>query len=133
MLLPRAVRIRDTLAPTARSGSGMHMRHPQGPIETAAPSPSVENKLMARMKRDDDEDAFAALVDLCWNRVIAYIRKLLRLSEEEHKDVAWGVFSTVWAQRKCYCGNKDFFPWLYKIAQNMCIDMTCPHFMCQFE
>jgi RNA polymerase sigma-70 factor, ECF subfamily len=77
-------------------------------------------RLMLRV-RDDDNDAFAELVELYHQRLVTVMHHLVA-SNEEAEDLAQEVFLRVYRGRKKYHPRAKFSTWLFTIANNLAIN-----------
>ncbi len=74
-------------------------------------------RLMLRV-RDDDAAAFAELVELYQQRLVAVMNHLVG-NAEEAEDLAQEVFLRVYRSRKKYRPRSKFSTWLFTIANNL--------------
>ncbi len=77
-------------------------------------------RLMLRV-RDDDQNAFAQLVELYQHRLVAVMHHLVGQSEEA-EDLAQEVFLRVYRARKKYHPQAKFSTWLFTIANNLALN-----------
>src|SRR5438128_8577583 len=77
-------------------------------------------RLMLRV-RDDDNAAFAELVELYNRRLITVMHHLVG-SAEEAEDLAQEVFLRVYRGRKKYHPRAKFSTWLFTIANNVALN-----------
>jgi RNA polymerase sigma-70 factor (ECF subfamily) len=77
-------------------------------------------RLMLRV-RDDDEAAFAELVERFQNRLVAVMHHLVG-SMHEAEDLAQEVFLRVYRIRKKYRPKAKFSTWLFTIANNLALN-----------
>ncbi len=77
-------------------------------------------RLMLRV-RDDDQQAFAALVEAYQHRLVAVLFHLLR-HKDEAEDLAQEVFLRVYRSRKEYHPQAKFSTWLFTIANNLALN-----------
>lgn len=77
-------------------------------------------RLMLRV-RDDDNAAFAELVELYHQRLVNVMHHLVG-NPEEAEDLAQEVFLRVYRGRKKYHPQAKFSTWLYTIANNLAIN-----------
>lgn len=87
--------------------------------ELSAPA-ERENKLALRASRGDD-GAFEELVRLCQNRVYGLALRSCR-SRDDALDLSQEIFIKAWRSLPSFRSDSNFSTWLYKIAQNTCID-----------
>jgi RNA polymerase sigma-70 factor (ECF subfamily) len=78
-------------------------------------------RLMLRV-RDDDQAAFAELVELYHRRVVTVMHHLVG-NAEEAEDLAQEVFLRVYRGRKKYHPRAKFSTWLYTIANNLALNV----------
>ena len=78
-------------------------------------------RLMLRV-RDDDNQAFADLVELYHHRLVTVLHYLVG-SNEEAEDLAQEVFLRVYRGRKKYHPKAKFSTWLYTIANNLALNI----------
>src|SRR5437588_3228404 len=77
-------------------------------------------RLMLRVRADDNE-AFAELVELYHQRLVAVMHHLVA-SAEEAEDLAQEVFLRVYRGRKKYRPRAKFSTWLFTIANNLALN-----------
>lgn len=77
-------------------------------------------RLMLRV-RDDDETAFAELVELYHHRLVTVMHHLIG-HPEEAEDLAQEVFLRVYRGRKKYHPRAKFSTWLFTIANNLALN-----------
>jgi RNA polymerase sigma factor (sigma-70 family) len=96
----------------------------------AVPTPRPLPAPLLRLRSDEQllalfrsgrEDAFRALHDRYHDRLLAYVRHMLRGSSES-EDVVQDVFMRAYGALAA--GDRDIAvrPWLYRVAHNRCID-----------
>jgi RNA polymerase sigma-70 factor, ECF subfamily len=80
-----------------------------------------ENERLLEAARQGDAQAFNELVAANQTRVV---RQCMRrgLSQDEAVDIAQDVFLKVYRYRDRYTCQQAFSTWLYRIAENACID-----------
>jgi RNA polymerase sigma-70 factor (ECF subfamily) len=78
-------------------------------------------RLMLRV-RDDDNEAFAELVELYHQRLVNVMHHLIS-STEEAEDLAQEVFLRIYRSRKKYHPRAKFSTWLFTIANNLAINV----------
>jgi RNA polymerase sigma-70 factor (ECF subfamily) len=78
-------------------------------------------RLMLRV-RDDDAAAFAELVELYQQRLVAVMNHLVG-NAEEAEDLAQEVFLRVYRARKKYRPRSKFSTWLFTIANNLALNV----------
>jgi len=79
-------------------------------------------RLMLRV-RDDDNVAFAEIVEAYRDRLITVLRHLVGGSETEAEDLAQEVFLRVYRSRKKYHPRAKFSTWLFTIANNLALNL----------
>src|SRR5688572_18072580 len=72
--------------------------------------------------RDDDQTAFAELVDLYNHRLVTVMHHLVG-NAEEAEDLAQEVFLRVYRGRKKYHPKAKFSTWLFTIANNLALNV----------
>src|SRR3954463_13219868 len=77
-------------------------------------------RLMLRV-RDDDQAAFAELVELYHKRLVNVMQHLVS-NAEEAEDLAQEVFLRVYRGRKKYHPRAKFSTWLFTIANNLALN-----------
>jgi RNA polymerase sigma-70 factor (ECF subfamily) len=77
-------------------------------------------RLMLRV-RDDDQAAFAELVELYHHRLVTVMHHLVGNSDEA-EDLAQEVFLRVYRGRKKYHPKAKFSTWLFTIANNLALN-----------
>ena len=77
-------------------------------------------RLMLRV-RDDDEAAFAELVERFQNRLVGVMHHLVG-NADEAEDLAQEVFLRVYRTRKKYTPKAKFSTWLFTIANNLALN-----------
>jgi RNA polymerase sigma-70 factor (ECF subfamily) len=77
-------------------------------------------RLMLRV-REDDEQAFAELVERYQHRLVAVLYHLLR-RKDEAEDLAQEVFLRVYRARREYHPQAKFSTWLFTIANNLALN-----------
>jgi RNA polymerase sigma-70 factor (ECF subfamily) len=77
-------------------------------------------RLMLRV-REDDEAAFAELVELYQHRLVTVMHHLVG-NAEEAEDLAQEVFLRVYRGRKKYHPTAKFSTWLFTIANNLALN-----------
>jgi RNA polymerase sigma-70 factor, ECF subfamily len=78
-------------------------------------------RLMLRVRNDDNE-AFAELVELYQHRLVTVMQHLVN-SAEEAEDLAQEVFLRVYRGRKKYHPRAKFSTWLFTIANNLALNV----------
>jgi RNA polymerase sigma-70 factor (ECF subfamily) len=78
-------------------------------------------RIMLRV-RDDEEGAFAELVDRYQRRLVAVMQPLVG-SAEEAEDLAQEAFLRVYRARKNYHPKSKFSTWLFTIANNLALNV----------
>src|SRR6476646_9353610 len=77
-------------------------------------------RLMLRV-RDDDNEAFAELVEVYHTRLVGVMQHLVGKAEEA-EDLAQEVFLRVYRTRKKYHPKAKFSTWLFTIANNLALN-----------
>jgi RNA polymerase sigma factor (sigma-70 family) len=101
-----------------------------GAVATAVPLPRPLPTPLLRLRSDEQllalfragrEDAFRVLHDRYHERLLAYVRHMLR-GHSEAEDVVQDVFLRAYGALRS--GDRDIAvrPWLYRVAHNRCID-----------
>src|SRR4051794_6205270 len=72
--------------------------------------------------RDDDDVAFAQLVELYHKRLVTVMRHLVGTAEEA-EDLAQEVFLRVYRGRKKYHPRAKFSTWLFTIANHLALNV----------
>jgi RNA polymerase sigma factor (sigma-70 family) len=101
-----------------------------GAVATAVPLPRPLPAPLLRLRSDEQllalfragrEDAFRVLHDRYHERLLAYVRHMLR-GHSEAEDVVQDVFLRAYGALRG--GDRDIAvrPWLYRVAHNRCID-----------
>jgi RNA polymerase sigma-70 factor (ECF subfamily) len=78
-------------------------------------------RLMLRV-REDDQEAFAELVQRYQHRIVGVMHHLLG-NMEEAEDLAQEVFLRVYRNRKKYTPMAKFSTWLFTIANNLALNV----------
>src|SRR6476660_1778851 len=78
-------------------------------------------RIMLRV-RDDEEAAFAELVELYHQRLVTVMHHLVG-NPEEAEDLAQEVFLRVYRGRKKYHPKAKFSTWLFTIANNLALNI----------
>jgi RNA polymerase sigma-70 factor (ECF subfamily) len=97
----------DVVATTGETSTQLALRDP-------------DIRLMLRV-RDDDAAAFAELVELYQQRLVAVMNHLVG-NAEEAEDLAQEVFLRVYRSRKKYRPRSKFSTWLFTIANNLALN-----------
>lgn len=79
-----------------------------------------EMALMEQCRRQDFE-AFGKLVDLYQSRIIGFIKRMVRNSEEA-EDISQEVFIRAFQNLSKFDGRSSLRTWLFRIAYNLCVD-----------
>src|SRR4051794_36509626 len=93
---------------------------PQRPLPTPLLRLRSDEQLLA-LFRSGREDAFRAIHDRYYGRLLAYVRHMLRGSSEA-EDVVQDVFLRAYAALRSSDREIAVRPWLYRVAHNRCID-----------
>lgn len=81
--------------------------------------PCTDEQLMLRLK-DGDRQAFNALVDRYRDRIVSYAYRMMG-NAELAQDVAQETFVRVYKGANTFRDDGRFSPWVYKIANNVCL------------
>ena len=114
---------RKPIRPSARAAFQSRSGH-RRPLTRPLPAPLLrlrsDEQLLA-LFRAGREDAFRAIHDRYHDRLLAYVRHMLRGSSEA-EDVVQDVFLRAYGALRS--GERDIAvrPWLYRVAHNRCID-----------
>jgi RNA polymerase sigma-70 factor, ECF subfamily len=76
---------------------------------------------LVRRSRQDDQDAFAALVDRYQDKIYNLAYRMTG-NREEAEDVAQETFLHTYRALDTFRLEERFSPWIYKIASNLCLD-----------
>lgn len=76
---------------------------------------------LARRAQEGDMGAFTELVQLYKDRLFNFIFRMVH-SREEAEDLLQEVFLRVYKSLATYSPQYQFSTWIYRIAQNLCID-----------
>jgi RNA polymerase sigma-70 factor (ECF subfamily) len=79
-----------------------------------------ERALIERCRCNDFE-AFGRFVDYYQNRVYGFIRRMVS-SQDEAEDLTQEVFIRAYQHFSCFDGRCSVKTWLFRIANNLCID-----------
>jgi RNA polymerase sigma-70 factor, ECF subfamily len=80
-----------------------------------------DEQAMWRVQMDDDEQAFALLMERWHDRIHGLCARMLG-SVHTAEDVAQEVFTRIFEKRRDYDTQKRFSTWLWRIAVNRCYD-----------
>lgn len=105
----RLINVTSSLAKSPSESSG------QISVRGYAQDPDVQ--LMLRVK-EDDQDAFAQLVENYQNRLIAIFWHMLR-NRDVAEDLTQETFMRVYRARQTYNPTAKFSTWLFRIANNL--------------
>lgn len=83
--------------------------------------PRTDEELV-RAVLDGDQDAFGELVERYQGRLVNYLYRLLRNTDEAH-DVAQEVFLKVYQALDRFDPRYRFSTWLFRVGQNAAIDL----------
>lgn len=82
---------------------------------------AVVKRLIKAIKKEDDQDAFAELVDLYKDKVYQIAYRMTG-NAYEAQDVAQEAFLRAYANLESYDESRKFSTWLFRITTNLCID-----------
>ncbi len=87
-------------------------------------SPLSDNDLLLKIKDDDDQNAFAFLMERYKQKVRGLSYRLL-YNEQGAEDAMQDVFCTVWKNREKWDvnGTAQFSTWIYRVTVNRCVDI----------
>ncbi len=83
---------------------------------------AAELALMEQCRRQDF-DAFGKLIDLYQARIIGFVKRMVRNSEEA-EDIAQEVFIRAYQNLGKFDGRSSLRTWLFRIAYNLCVDVA---------
>jgi len=81
----------------------------------------TDEQAMWRVQMEDDEQAFALLMERWHDRIHGLCARMLG-SVHAAEDVAQEVFARIFEKRRDYDAEKRFSTWLWRIAVNRCYD-----------
>lgn len=76
--------------------------------------------LMQRVSANDDDRAFDELYHRYARRVMGFFYRQMNHDEERASDLTQDTFMRAWANRQRWINGKEFLPWLFTIAYNIC-------------
>lgn len=79
-----------------------------------------DEQLMERISVNDDDRAFDKLYHRHARRVMGFLYRQMNHDEERASDLMQDTFMRVWANRQRWKAGKEFLPWLFTIAFNIC-------------
>ncbi|SDJ09458.1 RNA polymerase sigma factor SigW [Alteribacillus bidgolensis] len=82
---------------------------------------AVVKRLIRAIKKEEDQDAFAELVDLYKDKVFQIAYRMTGNSYEA-QDMAQESFLRAYANLESYDEKRKFSTWLFRITTNLCID-----------
>ena len=82
----------------------------------------AEMALIEQCRRQDIE-AFGKLVDLYQARIIGFVKRMVRNSEEA-EDISQEVFIRAFQNLSKFDGRSSLRTWLFRIAYNLCVDQA---------
>ncbi|OIQ88207.1 ECF RNA polymerase sigma factor SigW [mine drainage metagenome] len=93
------------------------------PPGTAAPPPGTDDDVLLERMRDDDVEAYRALVERHMDRAFGVAMRVLK-NTSDAEDVTQDAFVKAWLNRhKWEPGRARFSTWLYRVVVNRCIDL----------
>lgn len=83
-----------------------------------------DSELLTLIQKNDDQRAFAVLMDRYKDKVTALAYRLMYNSDVA-EDAAQDVFCTVWRNRDKWDvnGSAQFSTWIYRVTVNRCVDL----------
>src|SRR5262249_2501520 len=95
----------------------------QRPSQRRSPrvDPPVDDRQLVEDARRGDQAAFRALVERHQRKVYAMALSMLR-DADAARDVVQDAFIKAYQHLPDFQGQSGFYPWLYRIAMNLCID-----------
>lgn len=79
-----------------------------------------DEQLMERISANDDDRAFNELYHRHARRVMGFLYRQINHDEEHASDLMQDTFMRVWTNRQRWKAGKEFLPWLFTIAFNIC-------------
>lgn len=79
-----------------------------------------DEQLMERISVNDDDRAFDELYHRHARRVMGFLYRQMNHDEERASDLMQDTFMRVWTNRQRWKAGKEFLPWLFTIAFNIC-------------
>lgn len=79
-----------------------------------------DEQLMERISVNDDDRAFDELYHRHARRVMGFLYRQMNHDEERASDLMQDTFMRVWTNRQRWKAGKEFLPWLFTIAYNIC-------------
>ncbi len=76
---------------------------------------------LARLAQQGNQDAFAELVKRYEKQIFSMAYRLIG-DYDEAADLAQEAFLRIYSQLKRYDPEKKFFSWMYRVAQNTCLN-----------
>lgn len=80
----------------------------------------TDEQLMERISTNDDDRAFDDLYHRHARRVMGFFYRQLNHDEERASDLMQDTFMRAWVSRQQWKAGKEFLPWLFTIAFNIC-------------
>lgn len=114
--LPQALRLRRRVLPRRPMPD---LRLPSRPV---ADQPEAERAraLLERLRRGD-EAALAALLEMYWDRLLAYAARILG-SPDAAEDMVQETFVRLWKGRRGMAGSANLQAFLYATTRNLCLN-----------
>ena len=76
---------------------------------------------LARLAQQGNKDAFAELVKRYEKQIFSMAYRLIG-DYDEAADLAQEAFLRIYSQLRRYDPGKKFFSWMYRVAQNTCLN-----------
>lgn len=80
-----------------------------------------DQDLLSKMRKDDDDRAFAVLFDRYWSALWRHAAGAMK-TREDAKDIVQEVFFSLWERRKTLMINTKLSSYLYRATMNKVID-----------
>lgn len=92
--------------------------------DRAGSSPAHDERrdhLLVEQARTSDVEAFGRIIDVYNSRLYGFVLRMVR-NEEEALDITQETFIRAFQSLKRFDGRSSLRTWLFRIAQNLCID-----------
>ena len=89
--------------------------------ETVRAGNAEDAALLAEVARSRDREAFRALFDRYYPRVLVFVRRRLE-DEELAREITSDVFLEVWANASAFRGESMISSWIFGIARFKCLE-----------